>query len=42
MMVRLNVMTVLPSCLYPVVSTVTIPTFGRERDSCFSRTFDWE
>jgi hypothetical protein len=32
-------MTVLPSWLYPVVSTVTIPTFGRDLDSRFSRTF---
>ena len=40
--VRLNVMTTVPSCLYPVVFTVTIPTFGRDFDSRFSSTSDIE
>jgi hypothetical protein len=42
MIVRLNVITTVPSPLYPVVFTVTIPTFGRDPDGRFSRTSDWE
>src|SRR5919107_2347945 len=38
MIVRLNVITTLPSWLYPVVFTLTIPAFGRDFDSRFSKT----
>jgi hypothetical protein len=42
MRVRLKVMTVVPSPLYPVVLTVTIPMLGRDSDSRFSRTSELE
>src|SRR5919204_1219469 len=42
MIVRLKVMTTCPSWLYPVVFTVTMPTFGRDCDSRLASTSDWE
>jgi hypothetical protein len=42
MRVRLKVITVVPSWLYPVVLTVTIPMLGRDFDFLFSSTSELE
>ena len=42
MTVRLKVMTTVPSWLYPVVLTVTIPTFSLDREGRVSSTSDCE